>query len=472
LVIRFREAVKHSTYILWGCVLALLATVFAAIGCAEITGVDFEKATLRGGTGSAFAACGAGSCAGLGFECGSQFDACGQPIDCGVCSDGRACEAGKCACNRRSCAEAGFECGTQPDGCGGAMDCGRCANPAEACVDGKCKCQPKTCAAQNAECGTLPDSCGSTYACGGCSGNPAGNICGGGGPNRCGNTACTPTTCAAQGKNCGSISDGCGVTLNCGGGCSAPQTCGGGGVANVCGCTPTTCAAQGKNCGLIPNGCGGTLDCGSCAAPNTCAGGGIANVCGCTSTSICSECCTSVTGPGVDNCGRPCYRNTCCSGGGGGGCFGAGTPVRMADGSTKPIELVRAGDLVTSHDPITGATYAARVLALRVHGPETSADGFLLVDGVTRVTPNHPVWIGGVRHRADALVTGSIILSTAGSLRTVMSLPPDMPDVFVRTARVRTVTRLPGGESTYDLWVEGKGTFFAGNLLVEQKQLQ
>jgi len=45
-------------------------------------------------------------------------------------------------------------------------------------------------------------------------------------------------------------------------------------------CTPTTCAAQGKNCGTIPNGCGGTLTCGACTAPQTCGGAGVANVCG------------------------------------------------------------------------------------------------------------------------------------------------------------------------------------------------
>jgi len=45
-------------------------------------------------------------------------------------------------------------------------------------------------------------------------------------------------------------------------------------------CTPTTCAAQGKNCGTIPDGCGGTLTCGVCTAPQTCGGGGVANVCG------------------------------------------------------------------------------------------------------------------------------------------------------------------------------------------------
>ena len=60
---------------------------------------------------------------------------------------------------------------------------------------------------------------------------------------------CAPITCAALGKNCGTISDGCGHTLTCGS-CTAPQTCSGGGVANVCGpITPTTCTAQGKNCG-------------------------------------------------------------------------------------------------------------------------------------------------------------------------------------------------------------------------------
>ena len=97
---------------------------------------------------------------------------------------------------------------------------------------------------------------------------------------------CTPTTCAAQGKNCGTIPNGCRGTLTCGA-CTAPQTCGGGGIANVCGlgtppsaCTPTTCAAQGKNCGTIPDGCGGTLTCGACTGPQTCGGGGIANVCG------------------------------------------------------------------------------------------------------------------------------------------------------------------------------------------------
>jgi len=85
---------------------------------------------------------------------------------------------------------------------------------------------------------------------------------------------CTPTTCAAQGKNCGSIPDGCGGTLNCAS-CSGFQTCGGGGVANVCGCTPTTtCASAGLSCGTIGDGCGNTLNCGTCSGTGAVCSGG------------------------------------------------------------------------------------------------------------------------------------------------------------------------------------------------------
>ncbi len=96
-------------------------------------------------------------------------------------------------------------------------------------------------------------------------------------------TACTPTTCQAAGKNCGSMPDGCGQVLQCGASCTGTQSCGGGGVANVCGegtCTKKTCAAAGKTCGTISDGCSDVLSCGTCTAPQSCGGGGVANVCG------------------------------------------------------------------------------------------------------------------------------------------------------------------------------------------------
>jgi hypothetical protein len=149
---------------------------------------------------------------------------------------------------------------------------------------------------------------------------------------------CTPTTCAAAGATCGTIPDGCGGTLSCGP-CTAPQTCGGGGIANVCGCTPTTCAAQGATCGTISNTCGGTLPCGSCDAgaclictdDHTCAsictggrvccGGGACGLAdgtpGCAGD---ADCCSGIcvagicqAAPGSD--GSPCDSAADCAGG-------------------------------------------------------------------------------------------------------------------------------------------------------------
>ena len=103
---------------------------------------------------------------------------------------------------------------------------------------GSLPCSPVTCSALGAECGQAPDGCGGTLECGGCSGV---QLCGGGGPNRCGTGTCTPRTCAEAAKNCGMVSDGCAGQLQCGT-CTGGNTCGGGGIANVCGgVCPASC---------------------------------------------------------------------------------------------------------------------------------------------------------------------------------------------------------------------------------------
>jgi hypothetical protein len=51
---------------------------------------------------------------------------------------------------------------------------------------------------------------------------------------------------------------------------------------NMCNdaCCGKTCADQGFNCGMVGDGCGNALDCGACLAGQTCGGGGMPNVCG------------------------------------------------------------------------------------------------------------------------------------------------------------------------------------------------
>jgi len=88
--------------------------------------------------------------------------------------------------------------------------------------------------------------------------------------------ACKKLTMCPSPDDCGTLPDGCGGTVSCGPACTAPKTCGGGGMANVCGCTPTMMCPAGANCGSVDNGCGVMVSCGAgCTGGQTC----VANVC-------------------------------------------------------------------------------------------------------------------------------------------------------------------------------------------------
>jgi len=178
---------------------------------------------------------------------------CGPPLGCG---DGA--RDGVEVCDGEDfdglrCRDLGYEGGTL-----------RCAEDCMSIDLGECggECQPTSCIAEGKNCGDIPNGCGSSIGCGSCS-EP--ESCGGSGvANVCGQGSCIPTSCIAEGKNCDQISDGCGSTLSCGS-CSGPESCGGGGVTNVCGCTAVSCATAGKACGFWQNNCGQTVDCGPCA---------------------------------------------------------------------------------------------------------------------------------------------------------------------------------------------------------------
>ncbi|MFZ5442305.1 MAG: hypothetical protein ACOZQL_20015 [Myxococcota bacterium] len=188
----------------------------------------------------------------------------------GCCTAAGTCEPGSLP---QACGTSGLLCTT----CSAGLTC-----QVGICV-GSSTCRPTSCVAAGKTCGSISDGCGGTLNCGTC--EVPGESCGGGGvANVCGAGTCTPQTCATQGKNCGRISDGCGALLECGTCTVQGETCGGSGTPNVCGagaCTPATCQQLGKNCGVVADGCGGQLSCGQCSvAGETCGGGGVPNVCG------------------------------------------------------------------------------------------------------------------------------------------------------------------------------------------------
>jgi hypothetical protein len=147
-------------------------------------------------------------------------------------------------------------------------------------VPNKCgapPCNKLACGAN--QCGTIADGCGGTVACAAC----VNGVCGGlGVANQCGVGVCTPLKCPvapAVGSACGKVADGCGAIIAPDCACPGGTSC----VNGTCAvpvCTKRTCAAAGANCGQLADGCGGLIDCGVCLAPNICGGGGFANVCG------------------------------------------------------------------------------------------------------------------------------------------------------------------------------------------------
>jgi hypothetical protein len=124
----------------------------------------------------------------------------------------------------------------------------------------------------------------------------------------------------------------------------------------------------------------------------------------------------------------------------------------MADGSTKPIEAVAAGDRVLTTIPAAGALGSSEVVSVNVHGSESSSAGIVVVDGMLRATRNHPIWVNGRVVTMEQLRAGDEIIA-AGGIRT----------------QVRHVALAPGGMPTYDLVLAAGGAYFADGVAVQQK---
>ena len=285
-------------------------------------------------------------CPGVNDACGYVSDGCGGVVDCAGCAGGYYCDGNTCRpqqCTPTTCASLGFTCGNHADGCGGIArnasgveGCGTCA-AGQTCgltspgICGGCVQIPKATACPTNSCGMVSDGCGGTHDCGICTTG----VCGGGGPNTCGNSTCTqiPQATACLNKNCGVVADGCGGTYSCGV-CTAPDTCGGAGSPNNCGhpvCTPKTTqqACSGLSCGFVSDGCGGAINCGTCPNNGVCGGAG-PNQCGAscqpTTCTIANATCGAVADAcgGLLNCGTCPAGQTC----------GAVTPNQCGTGVT------------------------------------------------------------------------------------------------------------------------------------------
>ena len=75
-------------------------------------------------------------------------------------------------------------------------------------------------------------------------------------------------------------------------------------------------------------------------------------------------------------------------------CFPAGTPVLMADGTTRPIEDVAVGDHVACTDPDTGQPTTSTVTRTFTH-EHTPTIRLATSNGDLETTPAHPLYVHG-----------------------------------------------------------------------------
>lgn len=136
--------------------------------------------------------------------------------------------------------------------------------------------------------------------------------------------------------------------------------------------------------------------------------------------------------------------------GAGGGCFAAGTQVLMADGTTKPIEDIEVGDQVRTR---SGEDDAELVTAAVTHTHQYQADGYLIINGSLRVTPNHKIFLNGSWQEAAAIQPGDTLIHRDGSSIEVFS---------VEWQRMQT--------DVYNLTVDQYQTYFADNVWVHNQK--
>lgn len=130
-----------------------------------------------------------------------------------------------------------------------------------------------------------------------------------------------------------------------------------------------------------------------------------------------------------------------------GTCIAAGTPIDTPAGAVV-VEALREGAKVWAYDFRRGQRVEATVRTMRA----AQRDSTLLVGEALRVTAEHPVWAGGQWKRADELAAGDVLRGTSGA---------------VKLAAAPALVR--GPVAVFDLTVDGPHNFFAGGLLVHNK---
>lgn len=133
------------------------------------------------------------------------------------------------------------------------------------------------------------------------------------------------------------------------------------------------------------------------------------------------------------------------------GCFLAGTPITMADGSQKPIEEMKVGDMVLAYDEATKQMKPDKVTEIFKHDQE---DTFLIVNGHIKVTPIHRVLSKGNWVEIGKLKVGDTLTNTKGE------------DVAIQTIEV-----VNNKVNIYNFEVNPYHTYVADGVIVHNRKI-
>jgi hypothetical protein len=131
----------------------------------------------------------------------------------------------------------------------------------------------------------------------------------------------------------------------------------------------------------------------------------------------------------------------------------------MADGTVKPIDEIKVGELVLAYDEQTQRTRAAAVTQLFVHEEWQKQASTILINGRLRATTNHPFFVEGRWQRAEYLKPGSL-------LRSLVPAPLEREGRTTTSEDVTSLVPLPGVDTVYNLEIDHYHTYFAEGLLV------
>ncbi len=163
----------------------------------------------------------------------------------------------------------------------------------------------------------------------------------------------------------------------CGRACSAGATCSAGQCIPPC-VPVANCQQVGADCGMVADGCGGLLDCGTCMGAETCGGGGVPNVCG--SVALCGD--AIVAG------------NETCDDGNQQSNDGCSVTCQVENGWTCPIG---GGLCVMLSDPCNGLDDDSDTLVDEGFVPNNcGVNGGECVSGVTACVAGSPQCVGAI----------------------------------------------------------------------------